>query len=79
MSFAAVFSPIHHMGLVFKAASQLLTAQTWSTGASCSAPDVPAKIAAAAYRSGEEQVSLRIKMTDPSIKVSEGLCFIKQQ
>lgn len=79
MSFAAVHSPIHHKGLVFKAPSQLLTAWTRSTGASRPAPDVPAKIAAATHHSGEEQVSLRIKMTDPSVEVSEGLCFIKQQ
>lgn len=63
----------------FSKLSQLCQAQIWSAGVPCSAPNVPTKIAAATYWSGEEQVSLGIKMTDPSIEVSEGLCFIKQQ
>lgn len=63
----------------FSKMSQLCPDQIWSAGAPCSAPDVPTKIAAATYWSGEEQVLLGIKMTDLSIKVSEGLCFIKQQ
>lgn len=43
-----------------------------SAGAPCSAPNTSAKIAAAAYSLGEGQVLLRIKMTDPSVTVSEG-------